>query len=83
MEKNIYILKKAFNCRIIFIILIVIGSPIVKAEGTKEFRPDSTEYGDMQINDMEGHLPWNQIQTLFIAYISTLAIILMKRFIWI
>ncbi len=52
MEKNIYILKKAFNCRIIFIILIVIGSPIVKAEGTKEFRPDSTEYGDMQINDM-------------------------------
>lgn len=52
MKKMIYILKKAANSCIIFIILFFVSSETTMAEGTKQFRPDSANFGNLQINDM-------------------------------
>jgi hypothetical protein len=38
--------------KILLLLIIISGSIITKAEGTKEFRPDSAYYGNMQINDV-------------------------------
>ncbi|MGD0710727.1 MAG: hypothetical protein ABR968_06050, partial [Bacteroidales bacterium] len=52
MGKTTYILKKATDNCILFIIPFLFCAINVMAEGTKEFRPDSTKFGNLQINDL-------------------------------